>query len=61
MVSTIKRSAILPKVGTQTVSDTKNITTLGGKIQAQEVVTLRDLRLPGWKKLVYYPSEGSSI
>eukprot|EP00804_Cyclotella_cryptica_P003488 CCRYP_002123-RA/>CCRYP_002123-RA protein AED:0.51 eAED:0.45 QI:0/-1/0/1/-1/1/1/0/113 len=35
---------------TKTISETKNIPTLAGKLQAQEVVTLRDLRLPEFDK-----------
>ena len=46
----IKRSVLPPKVVTKTISDTKNISTLAGKLQAQEVVTLRDLRLPEFDK-----------
>eukprot|EP00804_Cyclotella_cryptica_P018077 CCRYP_017618-RF/>CCRYP_017618-RF protein AED:0.32 eAED:0.31 QI:0/0/0/1/0/0/2/0/448 len=49
-VSLIKRSALPPKVVTKEISDTKNISTLAGKLQAQEVVTLRDLRLPEFDK-----------
>ena len=45
-VSLIKRSALPPKVTTKTISETKNISMLAGKLQAQEVITLRDLRLP---------------
>ena len=43
-VSMIKRSVLPPKVVTKTISETKNISTLAGKLQAQEIVTLRDLR-----------------
>jgi hypothetical protein len=46
----IKRSVLPPKVVTKTISETKNISTLAGKLQAQEVVTLRDLRLPEFDK-----------
>jgi len=46
----IKRSTLLPKVFTKTISQTQNIATLAEKIQAQEVVTLRDLRLPEFDK-----------
>ena len=49
-VSMIKRSVLPPKVITKTISETKNISTLAGKLQAQEVVTLRDLRLPEFDK-----------
>jgi len=49
-VSMIKKSALPPKVITKTISETRNVTTLAGKIQAQEVVTLRDLRLPEFNK-----------
>ena len=49
-VSLIKRSALPPKVVTKKISDTKNISTLAGKLQAQEVITLRDLRLPEFDK-----------
>eukprot|EP00804_Cyclotella_cryptica_P013076 CCRYP_002363-RA/>CCRYP_002363-RA protein AED:0.38 eAED:0.38 QI:0/-1/0/1/-1/1/1/0/217 len=46
----IKRSVLTPKVITKTISETKNISTLAGKLQAQEAVTLRDLRLPEFDK-----------
>eukprot|EP00804_Cyclotella_cryptica_P004626 CCRYP_006938-RA/>CCRYP_006938-RA protein AED:0.32 eAED:0.32 QI:0/0/0/1/1/1/2/0/301 len=46
----IKRSVLLPKDVTKTISETKNISMLPGKLQAQEVVTLRDLRLPEFDK-----------
>ena len=46
----IKRSVLPPKVVTKAISKTKNISTLAGKLQAQEVVTLRDLRLPEFDK-----------
>ena len=49
-VSMIKRSVLPPKVVTKTISETKDISTLAGKLQAQEVVTLRDLRLPEFDK-----------
>eukprot|EP00804_Cyclotella_cryptica_P013619 CCRYP_012964-RA/>CCRYP_012964-RA protein AED:0.29 eAED:0.29 QI:0/-1/0/1/-1/1/1/0/528 len=49
-VSIIKRSVLPPKVVTKTISETKNISILAGKLQAQEVVTLRDLRLPEFDK-----------
>eukprot|EP00804_Cyclotella_cryptica_P016884 CCRYP_001852-RA/>CCRYP_001852-RA protein AED:0.35 eAED:0.35 QI:0/0/0/1/0/0/2/0/383 len=49
-VALIKRSALPPKVVTKEISDTKNISMLVGKLQAQEVVTLRDLRLPEFDK-----------
>jgi hypothetical protein len=42
----IKRSVLPPKVIPKTISEAKNISMLAGKLQAQEVVTLRDLRLP---------------
>eukprot|EP00804_Cyclotella_cryptica_P019353 CCRYP_006199-RA/>CCRYP_006199-RA protein AED:0.31 eAED:0.37 QI:0/0/0/1/0/0/4/0/415 len=45
-VSMIKRSVLPPKVIPKTISETKSISALAGKLQAQEVVTLRDLRLP---------------
>ena len=35
---------------TKEISTTRYVTTLAGKIQAQEVVTLRDLRLPEFDK-----------
>ena len=34
----------------KTIRETKNITTLAGKVQAPEVVTLRDMRLPQFDK-----------
>ncbi len=46
----IEQTALLPKVVTKTISATRYVTTLSGKIQAQEVVTLRDLRLPEFDK-----------
>jgi hypothetical protein len=46
----IKRSALPQQVVAKTISETKKITTLAGKVQAQEVVTLRDLRLPEFDK-----------
>jgi hypothetical protein len=42
----IKSSVICPKVITKIFSEAHSITTLVGKVQAQEVVTLGDLRLP---------------
>ena len=45
-VSFIKRTALPPMVITKTISVTRHVTTLAGKLQTQEVVTLRDLRLP---------------
>ena len=49
-VSLIKRTALPPNVVTKTISTTRHVTTLAGMIQAQEVVTLRDLRLPEFDK-----------
>ena len=49
-VSLIKRTTLPPNVVTKTISATRYVTTLAGKIQAQEVVTLRDLRLPEFDK-----------
>eukprot|EP00804_Cyclotella_cryptica_P003675 CCRYP_016567-RA/>CCRYP_016567-RA protein AED:0.45 eAED:0.45 QI:0/0/0/1/0/0/3/0/242 len=46
----IKRSVLLQKVITKTLNETRNISMLAGKIQVQEVVTLRDLRLPEFDK-----------
>ncbi len=37
-VSMIKRSVLPPKVVTKTISETKNISMLAGKLQAQEIV-----------------------
>jgi hypothetical protein len=45
MVCMIKRSTLPPKVSSKTISKTRHVTTLAGKIQTQEVVVLRDLRL----------------
>jgi hypothetical protein len=42
MVSMIKRSALPQNFVTKTISETKNITNLAGRVQAQEVVILRD-------------------
>ena len=50
MVSMIKRSALPQKVAIRTISETKNITTLAGKVQVQEVATLRNLRLQEFDK-----------
>ena len=50
MVFMIKRSTLPPKVITKTINETQNITTLSEKIQAQEIVTLRDLRLSEFDK-----------
>ena len=61
MVSMTKKSALPPKVVTKTISETQNISTLAGKIQAQEVVSLRNLRLPEFdKKQVYQSTKGFS-
>ena len=49
-VSMIKRSTLPQNVVTKAISETKNITTLACRVQAQEVVTLRDLRLPEFDK-----------
>ena len=49
-VPMIKRFALPQKVITKTISETKNTTTLAGRVQAQEVVILRDLRLPEFDK-----------
>ena len=49
-VSMIKRSVLAPKVVTKTISETENISALAGKLQTQEIVTLRDLRLPEFDK-----------
>ena len=49
-VSMIKRSALPQNVVTKTISETKNITTLTGRVQVEEVVILRDLRLPKFNK-----------
>jgi hypothetical protein len=46
----IKRPALPQKVITKTISETKNINTLAGRVQVQEIVTLRDLRLPEFDK-----------
>ena len=46
----IKRSTLPQKVVAKTISETNDITTLSGKVQAQEVVTFRDLRLPEFVK-----------
>ena len=46
----IKRSVLPLKVITKTISETENISTLAGKLQTQEIVTLRDLRLPEFDK-----------
>jgi hypothetical protein len=49
-ISMIKRSTLPQNVITKTISETKNITTLAGRVQAEEVVILRDLRLPEFDK-----------
>ena len=49
-VSMIKRSALPQQVVTKLISETKTITMLAGKVQGQEVVTLRDLMLQEFDK-----------
>ncbi len=44
-ISLIKRTALPLKVIIKTISTTQNVTTHAGKIQTQEVLALRDLRL----------------
>ena len=61
MVSIIKRSTLPQKVSTITISETKNYTSLAGKVQAQEVVTLRDLRLPKFDKNRCIRQQKSSV
>jgi hypothetical protein len=46
----IERSALPQNIVTKTISVTKNITTLASRVQAQDVVILRDLRLPEFDK-----------
>jgi len=46
----IKRSALPQQVVTKLISETKTITMLAGKVQGQEVVTLRDLMLQEFDK-----------
>jgi hypothetical protein len=46
----IKRSALPKGVITKVISDTKLVRTLTGHLKTQEVVTMRDLRLPEFDK-----------
>jgi hypothetical protein len=49
-VSMIKRSALPKGVITKLLGDTKLVMTLAGCLKTQEVVTMRDLRLPEFDK-----------
>jgi hypothetical protein len=49
-VSIIERSALPKGVITKLLGDTKLVRTLAGHLQMQEVVTMRDLRLPKFDK-----------
>ncbi len=49
-VSMIKRSALPKGVITKLLGDTKLVRTLAGHLKMQEVVTMRDLRLPEFNK-----------
>jgi hypothetical protein len=49
-VSMIKRSALPKGVITQVIGDTKLVRTLTGHLKMQEVITMRDLRLPEFNK-----------
>ena len=46
----IKRSALPKGVITKMIGDTKLVRTLTGHLKAQEVITMRDLRLPEFNK-----------
>jgi hypothetical protein len=46
----IKRSALPKGVITKVIGDTKLVRTLAGHLKMQEVVTMRDLRLPEFNK-----------
>eukprot|EP00956_Cyclotella_meneghiniana_P006711 scaffold8908_cov51-Cyclotella_meneghiniana.AAC.1 len=48
--SLIKRSCLPKNCQTKAISSSKKVSTLAGKIKSQEVVTLRDLRLPEFDK-----------
>ena len=50
MVFMIKRSNLLPNVVSKMISLTKKISILAGRIKAQDVLTLRDLRLSEFDK-----------
>jgi hypothetical protein len=50
IISMIKRYTLLPSVITKKISATKHFATLAGKFKAQEIVILRDLRLPEFDK-----------
>jgi hypothetical protein len=49
-VSMIKRSALLKGVITILLGDSKLVRTLAGHLKMQEVVTMRDIRLPEFDK-----------
>jgi hypothetical protein len=49
-VSMIKRSALPKGIVTKVIGDTKLVRTLAGHFKMQEVVTMRDLRLPKFDK-----------
>jgi hypothetical protein len=49
-VTLIKRSCLPKNCQTKTLESNKSIKTLGGKLTSQEVVTMRDIRLPEFDK-----------
>ena len=49
-VSMIKKSCLPKGVVLTDTSDTKNVSTLAGKLQSKQLVTLRDIRLPEFDK-----------
>jgi hypothetical protein len=49
-VSMIKRSALPKGIITKMIGDTKLVSTLAGHLKMQEVVTMRNLRLPKFDK-----------
>jgi hypothetical protein len=46
----IQRSALLKGIITKLLGDTKLVRTLAGRLKMQEVVTMRDIRLPEFDK-----------
>jgi hypothetical protein len=48
--SLIKRACLPKNCQTKTLESCKRVSTLAGKLQAQEVVTMRDIRLPEFDK-----------
>ena len=49
-LSLIKKSCLPKGASTTEISKSKSVTTLGGKLKSQHVVTLRDIRMPEFDK-----------